>query len=124
MPRGNVQNLKNLKDRSPEELKEITSKAGKASVAARRRKKSMREWAQILGQEMLTNSNGDKMSRDAIIILQQYNNAIKGDVRSAKFLAELLGEYNIKEANENQTNKITIEVVNNADKINEEIDKL
>ena len=45
----NDQNLKSNDERTPSERRELAAKAGRASGASRRRKKSMKEWAKILG---------------------------------------------------------------------------
>lgn len=93
MPRGNRQNLIPFNERSPEERKALQSKGGKNRVANIAKRKSMREWAQALGTEEIINSKGDKLARDAVVIVKQYEKAMKGDTRAAQFLAELLGEY-------------------------------
>lgn len=54
----------------------------------------MREWANVLGsQEMVDPTTGDVLTRDAIVILQQYNLAMMGDTKAAQFLADIRGEY-------------------------------
>lgn len=60
----------------------------------RARRASMREWANVLGsQEMVDPNTGDVLTRDAIVILQQYNLAMMGDTKAAQFLADIRGEY-------------------------------
>lgn len=83
---------KRLCDRTPEEIREATSRAGiqKGINCARRR--SMREWAKALGDEQIVNKLGEAMARNGVVILQQYNKAMKGDTQAAKFLADLMGE--------------------------------
>lgn len=125
MGRGNPKNLKNLKDRPVEERREIAKKAGIASGESKRKKKSMREWAKVLGEEEIVNSNGDKFERIGVIILQQMNAAMKGDIKAAKFIAELLGETGLNvNLNTADNNKITIEVTNNSEQTEEDLKKL
>lgn len=125
MSRGNTKNLKNLKDRPVEERREIAKKAGIQSGESRRKKKSMREWAKVLGEEEIVNSNGDKLERVGVIILQQMNAAMKGDLKAAKFIAELLGESGLNvNLNTADNNKITIEVTNNSEQTEEDLKKL
>lgn len=125
MGRGNPKNLKNFKDMSVEERREIAKKAGIASGESKRKKKSMREWAKVLGEEEIVNSNGDKLERIGVIILQQMNAAMKGDIKAAKFIAELLGETGLNvNLNTADNNKITIEVTNNSEQTEEDLKKL
>lgn len=90
---GNPQNLIPLNRRSPEEQFAIKSAGGKASGVVRRDKKTMREWAKILGEETLSDaSSGDQMSRFGIAVLQQFQKAMKGDTKAIEFLAKLSGQ--------------------------------
>ena len=87
----------NNADLTPEQRKESASRAGKASVEAKRRRKSMREWAKALAEMDTTAKGLDGEPIDAdyagAVVLAQYRKAINdGDTASAKFLAELLGE--------------------------------
>lgn len=95
--RGNPDNLIFNSQRTPEELREQTRKGGIASGIARRKRKTMREWAKAFA-EMGTNAkglNGEEITADyaGAVVLEQYRKAVKeGDTSSAKFIAELLGE--------------------------------
>lgn len=97
MAKRNTQNLKPNSERTPSEVKELTSKAGRASGEARRRRKTMREWAKAFA-EMGVNTkglNGEEITADyaGAVVLEQFRKAVKeGDTSSAKFIAELLGE--------------------------------
>ena len=97
MARGNPKKLVPNSARSPQELKEQTRKGGIASGEARRRRKTMREWAKAFA-EMGVNTkglNGEEITADyaGAVVLEQYCKAVKeGDTSSAKFIAELLGE--------------------------------
>jgi hypothetical protein len=97
MVRGNPKKLVPNSARSPQELKEQTRKGGIASGEARRRRKTMREWAKAFA-EMGVNTkglNGEEITADyaGAVVLGQFRKAVKeGDTSSAKFIAELLGE--------------------------------
>lgn len=97
MARGNPKKLIPNSERSPQELKEQTRKGGIASGIARRRRKTMREWAKAFA-EMGVNAkglNGEEITADyaGAVVLEQYRKAVEeGDTASAKFVAELLGE--------------------------------
>ena len=85
-------------ERTPEELKEMTRKGGIASGAARRRKKSMREWAEVLGEVTMNLKTPDGEAvpygdAAAAVVLKQYQKAInKADTAAAAFLMRLRGE--------------------------------
>lgn len=107
-PGGAPQNLISLGDRSPEERKKIATKGGKASGESKRLAKSLREAAKNLGEEVIVNSNGDKATRNYVIIMQQYNRAMNGDIKAAKFLTQLLGE--LVEKHEIESKDFTIRI--------------
>ena len=85
-------------ERTPSELREQTRKAGIASGAARRRKRDMREWAEVLGQTLMTMKTPDgkevaEGDMAAAVVLKQYQKAInKSDTAAAAFLMRLRGE--------------------------------
>lgn len=90
---NSLKNLIPVYKRPPEEARAIWSKGGKNSGKNAARRRSMREWAQALGTTEIDNIDGDKVERNAVVILKQYEKALKGDTRAAKFIAEILGEY-------------------------------
>lgn len=97
MAKQGKQNLIPNSARTPQELEAITRKGGIASGEARRRRKSMREWAKAFA-EMGTSARGlqgEEIDIDyaGAVVLEQFRKAIKeGDTTSAKLIAELLGE--------------------------------
>lgn len=94
----------NLKPQSHELTVEEAKKGGLASVDARRRKKSMREIAQMIGSAKLTDEKAIKkicdlfgvdnedVNHDFVVVAKQFAKAEKGDTQSAKFIADLKGE--------------------------------
>lgn len=92
----NDQNLKSNDERTPSERRELAAKAGRASGASRRRKKSMKEWAKILGalpiQVTLPDASNLDSDLNGATIMAMYKSAMKGNVKSAQFLAKLRGE--------------------------------
>lgn len=92
----NDQNLKSNDERTPSERRELAAKAGRASGASRRRKKSMKEWAKILGalpiQVTLPDASNLDSDLNGAAIMAMYKSAMKGNVKSAQFLAKLRGE--------------------------------
>lgn len=95
--RGNIDNLTPNSQRTPEELREQTRKGGIASGEARRKRRTMREWAKALADMPTTarGLHGEEIDADyaGAVVLEQYRKAVtEGDTGSAKFIAELLGE--------------------------------
>lgn len=83
--------------RSTEEAREFGAKGGKASGEARRRKKTMKEWAQYIGSLGIDvkkpSGDTEHMDFDGAVMYKQYQAAImEGDTKAAKFIAELKGE--------------------------------
>lgn len=89
-------NLKPQSTRTKDEQKEIARQGGLASGEARRRRKSMREWAETFGAMPVKVKGPDGSLTDSdtlgAIMAAQMAKASKGDTKAAKFVAELLGE--------------------------------
>lgn len=91
-------NLKPYGELTEAEQRELTRKGGIASGAARRRKRDMRQWAEILGQTLMTMKTPDgkevaEGDMAAAVVLKQYQKAIsKSDTAAAAFLMRLRGE--------------------------------
>lgn len=91
-------NLKPYGELTEAEQRELTRKGGIASGEARRRKRDMREWAEILGQTLMTMKTPDgkevaEGDMAAAVVLKQYQKAInKSDTKAATFLMRLRGE--------------------------------
>ena len=91
-------NLKPYGELTEAEQRELTRKGGIASGAARRRKRDMREWAEVLGQTLMTMKTPDGQTvadgdMAAAVVLKQYQKAInKSDTAAAAFLMRLRGE--------------------------------
>ena len=94
---ANEQNLINLKDRSPEERREIAKKGAAASIAAKRKKEQMREAMQMLLSLPVKNAKNKKMlielgidpddaDNQFLILAAAMNSALKGDVRAMEFI--------------------------------------
>lgn len=99
----NERNLIPNSERTPEELREIAAAGGRASGEARRRKKSLREAAELyLSLPVADKRAWDKLARDGVdpedvdnqmaIIAGLTIKAVKGDAKAAKLLFDLLGE--------------------------------
>ena len=98
----NEQNLIKNKDRTPSELREITSKGGKASGEARRRKRDARSLMKLILS--LTPDTEDwnvlsaagvpmeQIDNKSLLLLSLYQKAITGDVQAAKLVLALSGD--------------------------------
>ena len=87
------------------EQKRLASKGGKASVKARRAKKSMQELAKVILNMSITNGEvhnvedmksiaeikGKNLTVDQMILLKQVEKALKGDLQSATFIRDTSG---------------------------------
>ena len=100
---ANEQNLIPFDERTESEAREIGRKGGIASGAARRRKKSMREAADLFLSLPVSNKRtqgrfarlgieADDVDNQMAVIVGLTGAAAAGDARAAKVLIELLGE--------------------------------
>lgn len=90
-------NDENLKPyQTANEAREAGRRGGIKSGETRRRKRSMREWAEIIGavEREIELPDGQTMSADyaAEVVLKQFKKAQQGDTKAADFLMRLRGE--------------------------------
>ena len=99
----NEQNLIPFEDRTESEQREIRASGGRASGASRRRKRSLREAADLyLSLPVADKRAWNKLARDGVepedvdnqmaVIAGLTLKAAKGDAKAAKVLFDLLGE--------------------------------
>lgn len=99
----NEQNLIPMEQRSPEEAREMGRKGGRASGESRRRKKSLREAAELyLSLPVSDKRAWNKLAKDGVapedvdnqmaIIAGLSIKAAKGDAKAAKVLFDLIGD--------------------------------
>lgn len=99
----NEKNLIPFDERTEEEQREIRASGGRASGESRRRKKSLREAAELyLSLPVADKRAWNKLARDGVdpedvdnqmaIIAGLTIKAVKGDSKAAKVLFDLLGE--------------------------------
>lgn len=93
----------NFKKLTAEEQREIASKGGKASVEARRQKKTLKEIGDMIGSLQVNSEKNraimreagiadEDMIRDTEALFRISLKAQQGDVKAAEFLAKLRGE--------------------------------
>lgn len=107
----NEQNLIPMDHRSQSEAREYGREGGRASGVSRRRKKNLREAAELyLSLPVADKRTWNRLAREGVepedvdnqmaIIAGLALKAMKGDSRAAKLLFELLGEQNGKPADD------------------------
>ena len=98
----NEQNLIPMEQRSPEEAREMGRKGGRASGVSRRRKKSLREAADLYLSLPVSNRRAwNKISAEGVdpddidnqmaMIIGLTQKASKGDAKAAKIIVDLIG---------------------------------
>ena len=93
MPRGNPQNLKSNRERTEENVREITRKGGIASGKARRDKKNLRLALEALLERRATDPDtGKKMTGADLITLKLYEQAVQGNVKAFEVIRETIGQ--------------------------------
>lgn len=101
----NEKNLIPMDQRSQSEARELGREGGRASGKSRRRKKSLREAAELyLSLPVADKRAWNKLARDGVdpedvdnqmaIIAGLTIKAVKGDAKAAKLLFELVGDQN------------------------------
>lgn len=98
----NEKNLIPNSERTPEELREITRKGGKASGEARRRKRDMKQKMKALlelpaasnDQEQLEALGVDPADRDneMVLVMAMFLNAAQGDTKAFDRVMQILGK--------------------------------
>ena len=103
MAYNGAKNMIPLNTRTKTEQKRIATMGGIASGEARRRKKTMRELAQMFGNLEVSNDairqrmralgvSEEDMSHDTAVIIGQYMEAEKGNTQAASFIRDTKGE--------------------------------
>ena len=89
---------------TPEQRKEIASKAGKASAEKKRQRKEMREMIQDIFEigikkgkvvediKSLDDARGKNLTVGQALVLAQVKKAMSGDTRALEFLRDTMGE--------------------------------
>lgn len=107
----NEQNLIPNSERSPEELREMAANGGRASGESRRRKKSLREAAELYLSLPVANRRAwNKISAEGVdpddidnqmaMIIGLTQKAIKGDAKAAKIIVDLFDKQTGKTADD------------------------
>lgn len=111
------EDLISIGDRTTEEQQKICSAGGKASGASRRRKRSLKEAADLfLSLPVTDNKTFNKLVKSGVevedidyqmaVIVGMTTKAISGDAKAAKVLIEMLGGTKDEEAQQNTLEKL------------------
>ena len=111
------EDLISIGDRTTEEQQRICSAGGKASGVSRRRKRSLKEAADLFLSLPVTDTKTyNKMIRAGVddddidyqmaVVIGMTTKAIKGDAKAAKVLMEMLGGTKEEEAQQNTLDKL------------------
>lgn len=85
-----VSNLIPLSERTPEEVKEITTKGAIASNKAQARRKTFKEIFELLLQEKAI--DGSNLTNDELLALQMIAEAHKGNTKAFEIVRDTVGE--------------------------------
>lgn len=100
---ANEQNLITMADRPKEEVRELARKAGRASAAAKKKRKAMRQQMELLLSLPLKDKeikekikslgiDDDNMDNQMGLIVSTYTKAMLGDMNAMNIIRELVGE--------------------------------
>ena len=87
-----INNLVPIKERTSEELREMTRKGGVASGIARRKYKLARELALELSEQELKTASGGKVTKMQAAVDAMFHAAVKGDVAAMNVILKMRGE--------------------------------
>jgi hypothetical protein len=115
MPRGNPQNLKSNRERTEENVREITRKGGIASGKARRDKKNLRLALEtLLEKRAVDPDTGRKMTGAELITLKLYEQAVQGNVKAFEVLRDSIGQKPIEKVMLAEVDQTVIDEVESA----------
>jgi len=89
---ANEKNLIPNSERTPEELREQTRKAGIASGEARRKKRDLRKAIEILLEKDFKDGNGNDVSGAEAIAIKQFQKALDGDTKAFETIRDTAGQ--------------------------------
>lgn len=107
-----IDNLIPNSERTPQERKENTRKAGIASGEARRRKRDIRIALEMLLEKDFTDKQGNVRTGAELMALKQFEKAIKGDTKAFEVVRDTAGQKPIEKVSvENEATEKFAEVL-------------
>lgn len=102
---ANEQNLINLKDRTPEERKEIARKGAEATNAIKAKRKTLKEELELLLEKI-----EDGQTNQERISISLFREAMKGNTKAFEIIRDTVGEKpkDVIDANVNTEIKVTL----------------
>ena len=88
----NLENLIPNSERTPEQLREQTIKAGKASGEARRKKRDLRLALEALLEKDFKDEDGMLLSGAEMLALKQFQKGMEGDTKAFEVIRDTAGQ--------------------------------
>lgn len=107
-------NEQNLKPLTTEKAREIGAKGGRASGAAKRRKKDLRQAIEILLETDIEGDDGSIQSGAEALAIAQFKKALKGDTRAFEVLRDTAGQKPIEKVQVAEVDQNVIDDVERA----------
>ena len=113
---SNADNLigKGFESRSTEEVREIASKGGKASVEAKRKKKMLKDCLEILLEKEFKTKDGKIASGAETLAMTVFQKAQRGDLKAFELVRDTAGQKPIDKVMLAEVDQKTIDEVENA----------
>lgn len=111
---ANEQNLIPNDQRSPSEVRANGAKGGRASGAARRRKKDLKTALQILLDKKYTDSKGIKMTGTELISTKLFEQALKGNIKAFETIRSTVGQDPVQKVMVSEVEQSVIDEVEQA----------
>lgn len=92
MARGRVENLIPFNQLTEEQHRKLASKAGKASVQAKKEKKRLKELVEIALDRVYKNEKGEEITAQEMMALKAVQEAIKGDWKAWEIVQNITGQ--------------------------------
>lgn len=109
----NEQNLIPTTKLTEKERRELASKAGKASVEARRKKRDLRRAIEILLETDIKDEDGNVKSGAEALAIAQFKKALKGDTRAFEVLRDTSGQSVVQKV---QVAEVDQDVINDVER--------
>lgn len=106
-----MSNNQNLIPQAHKLTVEESSKGGKASGEARRRKRDLKRAMDILLEKNFTDKKGTEMSGAEAIAIKQFEKALKGDSRAFEIVRDTAGQKPIERIQVDEVEKESIDEI-------------
>jgi len=115
MEHKGTKNLIPLSERTPEEVKEITSMGGYAGAESKRRRKTFKEIFELLLQDKAI--DGSSLTNNELMSLQMIKEACKGNTKAFEVVQASVGEKPIDKTEQSVDASITVKFSNEVEEL-------